>query len=62
MPHHFQHVVLILVDERLQEELLQILCQRQIDYDIDRVLARRLRDFRNRAIGRRRPVQQEDPL
>ena len=51
MTHHLEHVILVLVGERLQEELLQVLFQRQIDETIDRILARLLRDFRTERYG-----------
>src|SRR5271163_2483817 len=62
MLHHFQNVILILVDQGLHEELLEIFFEREINHDIDRVFALRGRDLGNRAIRWCRPVERENPV
>ena len=62
MLHHLEHVILILVDERLQEKLLEVLLQRKVDHHLDRVLARGLGDLGDRTIRRRRAIEREEPL
>src|SRR5712692_1338477 len=50
VPHHREYKILILVHDRLDEELFQMLFQRQVDDHIQRILARFLRDLSDRPV------------
>src|SRR3989442_15031617 len=52
MPHHRQHHVLVLVDEGLDEELLQMLLQRQVNHDVEGIFGGLPRDLCDRTIRR----------
>src|SRR5712692_495687 len=62
VPHHREYKILILVHDRLDEELFQMLFQRQVDDHIQRILARFLRDLSDRPVRWKRLVQYEKPV
>src|SRR5260370_18829089 len=62
VPHHREYKILILVHDRLDEELFQMLLQREVDDHIQRILARFLRDLSDRAVRWKRLVQYEKPV
>src|SRR6266849_10541875 len=62
VPHHREYKILILVHDRLDEELFQMLFQRQVDDHIQRILARFLRDLSDRTVRWQRLVEHEEPL
>src|SRR5208337_3693249 len=62
MLHHFQNVVLILVDQGLEEELLEIFLQREINHHTNRIFAFSVCDLGDRSIRRCGPIEREDPV
>src|SRR5216684_2686498 len=62
VPHHREYKILILVHDRLDEELFQMLLQRQVDDHIQRILARFLRDLSDRTVRWKRLVEYEEPV
>ncbi|MDE3225982.1 MAG: DEAD/DEAH box helicase, partial [Nitrospirota bacterium] len=54
--HHLEHMILVLIGERLQEELLEVLRQRQLDEAFDWIFVCLVRDLLYRFPGRRRFV------
>src|SRR5260370_31486127 len=62
VPHHREYKILILVHDWLDEELFQMLVQRQVDDHIQRILARFLRDLSDRTVRWQRLVDHEEPL
>src|SRR5260370_36113429 len=62
VPHHREYKILILVHDRLDEELFQMLLQREVDDHIQRILARFLRDLSDRAVRWKRLVPYEKPV
>src|SRR5260370_23856342 len=62
VPHHREYQILILVHDRLDEELFQMLVQRQVDDHIQRILARFLRDLSDRTVGWKRLFHYEEPV
>src|ERR1700737_3538240 len=62
MPHHREHQILILVHDRLDEELFQMLVQRQVDDHIQRILDRLPRDLSDRTVRWKRLVHYEEPF
>ena len=60
--HHLQHMLLVLIGQRLQEELLEVFLQGQINKGLDRVLISLCGDLLNGAVGRVGLVHQEQPF
>src|SRR6266849_6374321 len=62
VPHHREYKILILVHDRLDEDLFQMLLPPEVDDHIPPLLARFLRDLRDRAVRWKRLVQYEKPV
>jgi len=62
MAHHLQHVVLVVIDQRLQEKALQMFFQSQIEKSLKRVLAAFVGNLGHRAVGRGCRVHDKQPL
>ena len=62
MLNHLQRMAIILVRERLQEELFHLFCQRQIDNHFDRMLILFRRNLSNRAVRRGCTIHYEEPI
>jgi len=62
MAHQLEGVVLVLVGDRLEEEDIEILRQREVDHGLGRMLAALAGDLGDRAMRSLHGIEHEEPV